>query len=229
MRQGADRRRVAGDADAALPDRRRRTRSTVQTTTLQRRPAALRRCATDFAGNVACLFPTRRRDRQQPAGVPAQPRPRRRRGLAPRRQLRLLLAATPTRARPARSAAPTGGSPARPATTPASTSRPARDISALADRTLPRPGVYALHLWLRDEAGNADSGSAIEMTMRLDDVPPGVAFEAVPDPTGAGAAAHASVPTVSDEHSGPAKRRDRVPAAQRRALDRAAEQARARE
>jgi hypothetical protein len=78
---------------------------------------------------------------------------------------------------------------------------PGRDITALADRTLPRPGVYAFHIWLRDEAGNANPSSAIEVAMRLDDVPPGIAFEAAPDPAGA------DLPTtvrakVSDEHSG---------------------------
>jgi hypothetical protein len=81
---------------------------------------------------------------------------------------------------------------------------PGRDIAALPDRTLPRPGVYVLHLWLRDEAGNSDPATAIDATMRLDDVPPGVAFEADPDPTGSELPDTISA-KVFDEHSGPAK------------------------
>jgi hypothetical protein len=77
-----------------------------------------------------------------------------------------------------------------------------RNIAALADRTLPRPGIYVFHIWLRDEAGNANPSSAIEMTMRLDDVPPGVAFEAVPDQTGPELPQTVSA-KLSDEHSGP--------------------------
>ena len=78
------------------------------------------------------------------------------------------------------------------------------DLTTLADRTLPRSGVYALQIWLRDEAGNANSASAIETTMRLDDVPPGVAFEPVADQTGSELPATVSA-SVSDEHSGPAR------------------------
>ncbi|HKB51889.1 MAG TPA: hypothetical protein VKC63_10710 [Solirubrobacterales bacterium] len=80
---------------------------------------------------------------------------------------------------------------------------PGRDIDAIADRTLPRPGVYAFHVWLRDEAGNVNPSSEIELPMRLDDVPPGVAFEVVPDQTGPELPQTVSA-KVSDEHSGPA-------------------------
>lgn len=78
------------------------------------------------------------------------------------------------------------------------------DLTTLADRTLPRSGIYALQMWLRDEAGNANSASAIETTMRLDDVLPGVAFEPVADQTGSELPATVSA-SVSDEHSGPAR------------------------
>jgi hypothetical protein len=78
------------------------------------------------------------------------------------------------------------------------------DLSALPDRTLPRPGLFALHIWLRDEAGNSDPSSAIELPLRLDDVPPGVAFEAVADPTGSELPQTVGA-KVSDEHSGPAR------------------------
>jgi hypothetical protein len=78
-----------------------------------------------------------------------------------------------------------------------------RDISSLSDRTLPRPGIYRFRVWLRDEAGNSDSSTAIERTMRLDDVPPGIAFEPVTDPTTA-ELPRIVVAQVSDAHSGPA-------------------------
>ncbi|HSR94065.1 MAG TPA: hypothetical protein VLK56_04300 [Solirubrobacterales bacterium] len=80
---------------------------------------------------------------------------------------------------------------------------PGQDIASIADRTLPRPGVYAFHVWLRDEAGNVNPASEIEMPMRLDDVPPEVVFDVVPDQTAAELPQTVSA-KVSDEHSGPA-------------------------
>jgi hypothetical protein len=77
-----------------------------------------------------------------------------------------------------------------------------RDITAIPDRTLPRPGTFVFHVWLRDEAGNANPASAIEMPMRLDDVPPGVAFEVVADQTDTELPETVAA-DVSDEHSGP--------------------------
>jgi len=78
-----------------------------------------------------------------------------------------------------------------------------RDVSAIADRTVPRPGIYKFRLWLRDEAGNSNSGSAVERTMRLDDVPPGVAFEPVAEKTTPELPRTVGA-EVSDAHSGPA-------------------------
>jgi hypothetical protein len=75
-----------------------------------------------------------------------------------------------------------------------------RGVAALADRSVPRPGLYSLHLWLRDEAGNEAASTALEIPLRFDDVPPGLAFavsEGADLPTQIRAA-------VSDEHSGPA-------------------------
>ncbi|MGC1165769.1 MAG: hypothetical protein WA862_06640 [Solirubrobacterales bacterium] len=74
------------------------------------------------------------------------------------------------------------------------------NITAIPDRFVPAPGLYAFHLWLGDEAGNAASSSAIEMPLRFDDVPPGVAFApgdplAIPEQISA---------TVTDAHSHPA-------------------------
>jgi len=76
-----------------------------------------------------------------------------------------------------------------------------RDLAGLADRNLPRPGTFVLSLWLRDEAGNDAPSSAVEIPLRFDDVPPGLAF--------AVASVDGEVPDqiraeVSDLHSGPA-------------------------
>jgi hypothetical protein len=78
-----------------------------------------------------------------------------------------------------------------------------RDISSLIDRTLPRPGIFSFHIWLRDEAGNSNPASEVEVPMRLDDVPPGVAFEPVQDTTGPELPQSVGA-EVSDEYSGPA-------------------------
>jgi hypothetical protein len=75
-----------------------------------------------------------------------------------------------------------------------------RDIAALPDRSVPGPGLYHLYLWLRDEAGNDAPSSAVEIPLRFDDVPPGLAFD-VGDGPEVPAQIHAA---VSDAHSGPA-------------------------
>jgi hypothetical protein len=72
-----------------------------------------------------------------------------------------------------------------------------RDVAALPDRFVPAPGLYSLHLWLRDEAGNDNPASALDVPLRFDDVPPGLAFAAGDGPEQIRA-------TVTDAHSGPA-------------------------
>jgi hypothetical protein len=77
---------------------------------------------------------------------------------------------------------------------------PGRGLTTIGDRFVPTPGLYAIHVWLRDEAGNDSPSSALEVPLRFDDVPPGVAF-AVDE--------GADIPTelrapVTDTHSGPA-------------------------
>jgi hypothetical protein len=74
-----------------------------------------------------------------------------------------------------------------------------RDIAAIADRSVPAPGVYTLHLWLRDEAGNDAPSSALDVPLRFDDVPPGVAF-VVSESTDIPEQLRAA---VTDTHSGP--------------------------
>ncbi len=76
---------------------------------------------------------------------------------------------------------------------------PGAGIAAIPDRFVPAPGIYAFHIWLRDEAGNDNPASALDIPLRFDDVPPGLAF-AVSE--------SAEIPdqirvAVSDAHSGP--------------------------
>jgi hypothetical protein len=75
-----------------------------------------------------------------------------------------------------------------------------RDVVAVADRTLPGAGTYAFHLWLSDEAGNGAPSTAVEIPLRFDNVPPGVAFAADAD----GGFPESIGVDVYDEHSGPA-------------------------
>ena len=175
---------------------------TVQTASFSDGPHALARCATDFAGNSACLFPTTVLIDNNP---PAHPRNL---TLAGGEGWRRLDNFDFSWKNPDQGpASPIGGAYWR-ITGPAGYDTGVQlasghDLSSLADRTLPRPGLYTFRIWLRDEAGNADSASAIELPMRLDDVPPGVAFDAVADPTGPELPQTVSA-EVSDEHSGPA-------------------------
>ena len=75
----------------------------------------------------------------------------------------------------------------------------AREVAALPDRNVPAPGLYSLHLWLRDEAGNDAPSSALVVPLRFDDVPPGLAFA----PGTAADAPEQIEATVTDAHSGP--------------------------
>lgn len=175
---------------------------TVQTTNFSDGPHSLTRCATDFAGNSACLFPSSVLIDNNP---PAHPRNL---ALGGGEGWRRVDNFDFTWSNPDQGpASPIDGAywqitgPADYDTGVKLAS--GREISALADRTLPRPGVYSFRIWLRDEAGNANSSSAVEMPMRLDDVPPGVAFGVVRDQTAAELPQTVSA-EVSDEHSGPA-------------------------
>ena len=200
LRQGADRRRVAGDADAALQTRRLRRRGDRHHPFQRRPPRApplrhrLRR--------QRRLHARRRRSRSTTTRRPTRATwrwPAARAGAgsttstSPGR--------TPTRARPARSPAPPGGSSGRPATTAGVRFAAGRGLAAAASTSRSRtPGAYTLALWLRDEAGNEAPASAVAVPLRLDDVPPGVAFAA-----DAGAGVPDSIRAdVSDAHSGPA-------------------------
>jgi hypothetical protein len=175
---------------------------TVQTTNFSDGPHELTRCATDFSGNSACLFPVGLLIDNHP---PTSPRNL---TLASGEGWRRVDDFDFSWSNPDQGpASPIGGAYWR-ITGPAGYDTglkltTGRGISSLADRAVPRPGVFTFRIWLRDEAGNADSSSAIEMPMRLDDVPPGIAFEPLPDPVGTELPGAVSA-EVSDGHSGAA-------------------------
>ncbi len=178
---------------------------TVQTANFSDGPHELTRCATDFAGNSACLFPVGVLIDNHP---PTSPRNLSTAGGEGWRRIDNFDfswsnpdqgPASPIGAAYWRITGPAGYDTGVKLAT-------GRGISSLPDRTLPRPGVFNFRIWLRDEAGNADSSTAVELPMRLDDVPPGVAFEPAPEPAGAEPPTTVSA-KVSDEHSGVAKGR----------------------
>jgi len=71
-----------------------------------------------------------------------------------------------------------------------------RDRHSLPDLNVPAAGSYSLQLWLRDEAGNEDPGTAVTVPLRLDDLRPEVRFS--------NDASEVQVKAdVSDPHSGP--------------------------
>jgi len=175
---------------------------TVQTRNFSDGPHALRRCATDFAGNSACTFPTTVLIDNNP---PAHPRNL---ALAGGEGWHRVDDFDISWADPDQSpASPIGGAYWRivgPSGYDTGVQYAAgRGIAALADLELPRPGVYSFRIWLRDEAGNADSGTAIELPLRLDDVAPDVAF-APPERAASSELPHSVSADVHDEHSGPA-------------------------
>jgi len=165
-------------------------------------PHSLGHCATDFAGNVACIAPTTVLIDNSP---PAHPRNL---ALAGGEGWRRIDNFDFSWSNPDQGpASPIGGAYWRifgPAGFDTGVQlATGRDISSLTDRTLPRPGVYALRIWLRDDAGNANSDSAVGMLMRLDDVVPRVLFDPVPDATATELPKTVSA-EISDEYSGPA-------------------------
>jgi hypothetical protein len=175
----------------------------VATTGFSDGPHTLGHCATDFAGNVACVPPRTLLIDNTP---PAHPRNLR---LAGGEGWRRVDNFDFSWDNPDQGAASDIVGAYWRITGPAGYDtgvklRSDRHLDSLVDRTLPRPGIYELRLWLRDEAGNSSSSSAVKRTMRLDDVPPGIAFEPVAHPT-AEELPRTVVAEVKDRHSGPAR------------------------
>ena len=62
---------------------------------------------------------------------------------------------------------------------------------------MPAPGQFVLHLWLRDEAGNDAPSSALDVPLRFDDVPPGLAFAVGGDGDGEGSRSRSAPPSAT--------------------------------
>ncbi|HVT71220.1 MAG TPA: fibronectin type III domain-containing protein, partial [Trebonia sp.] len=171
----------------------------LQTANFSDGPHSIGHCVTDFAGNVGCTAPSTVLIDNNP---PAHPR-----GLAlsggeswRRTDDFDLTWANPDQG----PASPIGGASWRilgPAGFDTGVKfAGGRGISALNDLSVPLPGLYTAYLWLRDEAGNESGATAVSVSLRLDNVAPGVAFEA-----GGGSEPPEYVRAdVSDAHSGPA-------------------------
>ncbi len=177
-------------------------RATISTTGLSDGTHSVRHCATDFAGNVGC---TPSRTVAIDNNPPAHPRNLSLTGGDGWRRVNDfdLAWVNPDQG----SASPIGGAfwrIAGPAGYDSGVRLAAgRGIAALADRTVPGPGIYSIELWLRDEAGNDARSSAVTVPLRFDNVAPGVAFEAAPDSTRVDLPEYVRA-DVSDAHSGPA-------------------------
>jgi hypothetical protein len=174
--------------------------ATVATTSFSDGPHTLGHCATDFAGNVACVAPrTLLIDNNPPAHLRE---PALAGGDGWRRVNDFDLGwANPDQGR----ASPIGGASWRivgPAGFDSGVHfTPGRNLTALRDLRVPGPGAHSLQIWLRDEAGNEAPASAISVPLRFDDVAPGVAFAADAGEGGLPGAVRAD---VFDAHSGPA-------------------------
>jgi hypothetical protein len=163
-------------------------------------PHSVGHCATDFAGNVSCIPQRQVLIDNNP---PAHPRDLVvGGGEAWRRSNDFDLSwANPDQG----PASPIGGASWR-ITGPAGYDSgakfvPGHELGGLQNLFVPRAGVYAVNVWLRDEAGNESASSAASLPLRFDDVPPGVAFE----PAAAGDAVATQIQAeINDAHSGPA-------------------------
>ncbi len=175
------------------------TGGTFATTPYSDGPHAIRHCVTDFAANVACTPDQTIYIDNNP---PAHPR---KLTLAGGESWRRLNDFDLSWINPDQAPASAIGGAFWRITGPAGFDTGVRfaaghDLSALVDRSVPAPGLYSFHIWLRDEAGNDAAGSAIETPLRFDDVPPGVAFAGE---VGAGPPEQIRA-EVADAHSGAA-------------------------
>jgi hypothetical protein len=175
--------------------------ATIDTTRFSDGPHGIHHCATDFAGNVGCTGETTFYIDNNP---PAHPRSL---ALAGGEAWRRTDDFDLSWVNPDQGVASAIGGAFWRITGPAGYDSGVKfaaghDLSAIADRSVPGPGLYAFHIWLRDEAGNDAPNSAVEIPLRYDEIAPGVAFETDDD----GAAPSYQIRAkVSDAHSGPAK------------------------
>lgn len=165
-------------------------------------PHRVRHCVTDFAGNIGC---SAERIVAVDNNPPAHPRNL---ALAGGEGWRRLNDFDLGWANPDQGAAsPIGGAAWRIRGGGFDTGikfTPGRGLSALANRTVPAPGAYAIEIWLRDEAGNEAPSTAVSLPLRFDNLPPMAAFEPVAESVGTALPDVVRV-AVTDSHSGPAR------------------------
>ncbi|HEY7256338.1 MAG TPA: hypothetical protein VH476_06595 [Solirubrobacterales bacterium] len=163
---------------------------------------ALGHCATDFAGNVGCAAPVTVGIDNNPPAHPRTP------ALAGGEEWRRTDDFDLSWSNPDQGpASPIWGAYWR-ITGPAGYDTgvrlaPGRNVASLTDRSVPGPGAYTLHLWLRDEAGNDAASTAVDVPLRLDNVAPGLGFEPTPDRDPAADLPDSVAAEVTDAHSGP--------------------------
>jgi len=171
--------------------------ATVATTSFSDGPHTLGHCATDFAGNVACVPPRNVLIDNNP---PAHPRSL---AVAGGEGWHRVNGFDLSWANPDQGPASRIGGASWRILGPAGFDSglqftAGRDLTALRHLTVPTPGVYSAQVWLRDEAGNEAASTAVSVP--LDDVPPGVAFA---NDSGPGFP-NAIRAEVADQLSGPA-------------------------
>jgi hypothetical protein len=174
--------------------------ATVDTTRFSDGPHGIHHCVTDFAGNGAC---TPDRTFYVDNNPPAHPRNI---ALASGEGWRRTNDFDLSWANPDQGVASAIGGAAWRIEGPAGYDSgvkftPGHDLSALPNLFVPHAGTYTLSVWLRDEAGNEAASSAASLPLRLDDIPPGVAFDA---PATEGDAQDQIQAQISDADSGPA-------------------------
>jgi hypothetical protein len=163
---------------------------------------SLRHCTTDFAGNVGCTADQTVSIDNNP---PAHPR---KLTLAGGEEWRRLNDFDATWANPDQGVASRIGGAYWRITGPTGHDTgvryaAGRDRATLENMAAPRSGVFTLHVWLRDEAGNDAPATAVDVPMRFDDIAPGIAFERMPDTVAADEALPEVVRAdVGDAHSG---------------------------
>jgi hypothetical protein len=176
--------------------------ASIATTGFSDGPHTVGHCVTDFAGNVGCTPNQTFRIDNNP---PAHPR---RLTLAGGEEWRRVNDFDFSWENPDQGPASPIGGAFWQITGPAGSDTgvkwvPARDIAAVADRTVSGPGLYSFRIWLRDEAGNDAPATSVDVPLRFDNVPPGVAFAADGVPESSQELPATVSANVTDAHSHP--------------------------
>ncbi len=177
--------------------------TTIETSRFSDGPHSLHHCSTDFAGNVGCSPVSTFHVDNNP---PAHPR---KLTLAGGEEWRQVNDFDAVWANPDQGVASRIGGAYWRIDGPAAYDSGVRfahgrDRATLENLAAPRSGVFTLHVWLRDEAGNDAPVTAVDVPLRFDDIAPGVAFERPPDTVGADEMLPEVVRAdVDDAHSGP--------------------------